>query len=250
MSHLSSIQQDFSQHIRSHKPEDSISDIEDRRLSVYRDLFFNNVEGFISGAFPVLKEIIDADDWQTLVRDFFVNHSCETPYFLEISEEFLSYLQQCKLEFLPVYSYQLAHWEWMELFADVYDEQAEPSAPLEVDVEANGEAVLNMVLTTSETAWPAAYEYPVHTISSDNKQVEPQQSFFVVYRNADLEVGFIEINPLSYVLFQGLQENQTDSTETLLTNIANAHGMDVQQVISGGSQIIQQWLAAGIVKPA
>ncbi len=60
---------------------------------MYRELFFNNIEGFLSGNFPVLRKILDDQQWFALVQDFFAKHPCQSPYFSEIPEEFLDYLQ-------------------------------------------------------------------------------------------------------------------------------------------------------------
>ncbi|MFM9709917.1 HvfC/BufC family peptide modification chaperone, partial [Streptomyces galilaeus] len=58
---------------------------EERRMAIYRDLFFNNIEGFITSGFPVLRTLYSTDDWNTLIRRFFVEHDCASPYFLDIA---------------------------------------------------------------------------------------------------------------------------------------------------------------------
>ena len=86
-------------------------------MAIYSELFFNNIEGFIASAFPVLKSLYDEDDWLVLVRKFFIEHNCKTPYFLEISQEFIEYLshqyQMTKKD--PIFMLELAHYEWVEL---------------------------------------------------------------------------------------------------------------------------------------
>lgn len=234
------IQQQFSNHIRNPKHDEPISGIEERRLNIYRELFFNNVEGFAAGAFPVLKEILAESDWLQLVREFFVSHSCETPYFLEISEEFLAFLETAEFDFLPEFTYQLAHWEWMELHADVLhtNDNAEPITGIQ----------LTDGLTTTECAWCQAYEYPVHKISQDFMPQEQAPSFLMVYRNQDLEVGFNEVNPLSFILFEHLQQNENSTVDELLKSIAATHGMEEAMILNGGLQIIEQWGALGVLK--
>ena len=236
------IQHDFSQHIRTTETKKSLEDIEDRRLNIYRELFFNNIESFIAGAFPVFKELFSDSDWQFLIRDFFIKHECHSPYFLEISEEFLSYLETTSLPMLPAFSYQLAHWEWMELHADVYESSETPSS-LNTDSNLEG-----LILTIAQAAWHVAYEYPVHKISCENSNPEKQTTFLAVYRNAELEVGFIEINPLSYLLFDALKNNQTQDVGVLLEGLASQHSMDVSAVVNGGQQILTQWIELGFIR--
>ena len=44
----------FAAHIRDPKHVPAPDDIEDRRMAVYRDLFFNNLKSLLSNMFPVL----------------------------------------------------------------------------------------------------------------------------------------------------------------------------------------------------
>ena len=84
----------FAAHIRDPANNPAPEDVEDRRMAVYRDLFYNNVEGFLSGTFPVLRKLMDDTDWHAMARDFFATHRCHSPLFLEIPREFLNYLKK------------------------------------------------------------------------------------------------------------------------------------------------------------
>ncbi|MEH6344182.1 MAG: putative DNA-binding domain-containing protein [Bermanella sp.] len=233
------IQKSFSDAIRNPKNHPKLDGVEERRLKIYSELFFNNVEGFISGGFPVLKELFSEELWNCLVRDFFIKHSCSSPYFLQISEEFLAYLPNSTLNFLPDFTYQLAHWEWMELHADVYNSKQENFGPNILDSDTQ-------ILSLIESAWCQAYDFPVHTISTDNLP-EPQTSYLMVYRNHDLDVGFNELNPLSALLFENLQNNTNQVLNSILKSIALQVDMDETTVINGGQQIINQWYELGIL---
>jgi hypothetical protein len=201
--------------------------------------------GFISSAFPVLKELIDDDQWQQLVRDFFITLQCDTPLFLEISEEFLSYLEHADFDFLAKFAYQLAHWEWMELYADV----AETHDVSEVLTSVE----LTDALTTNDCTWNVAYDFCVHKISPDNipeLTCENREStFLLVHRDHDLSVGFIEINPLSMLLFTQLKSNEEHSLEQIFNGIAQQQNIDRDSINKGGLEIIRQWGLLGLLKP-
>ena len=77
----------FAAHIRDPEGVAAPGDVEARRMAVYRELFYNNVEGFVSSGFPVLRSLYDDEPWHALVREFFIKHRCQTPYFLEISQK-------------------------------------------------------------------------------------------------------------------------------------------------------------------
>ena len=68
---LKKVQYEFAANLRDPKRNKTPADIEDRRMEIYRDLFYRNVEGFISNSFPVLRKLYSDDDWHKMVRDFF-----------------------------------------------------------------------------------------------------------------------------------------------------------------------------------
>lgn len=240
---FSEYQKQFAQAIRDPSNQNQDNRFEPRRLKVYRELFFNNIESFVASAFPVFKEIIVNQEgeefWLTLVRDFFVQHQCETPYFLEISEEFLSFLQT-KLDRhadrLPSYSWQLAHWEWMELHADVADAQTS----MLISTKTTDE-LLEANLTLAETAWVFAYDYPVHRISVENSNPASAATFLMVYRNGQDEVGFNELNPLSATLFESIRQHPGIQAQLLLEQLAEQTQLEQNTVKKGGLEILSQW---------
>ena len=62
---------DFAAHIRDPENSPVPDNIEDRRMEIYRGLFFNNVQGFLANTFPVLKSLYEEDAWIELVRSFY-----------------------------------------------------------------------------------------------------------------------------------------------------------------------------------
>ena len=72
------VQFEFAGHIRNPLSNSAPEGIEDRRLAIYRNLFFNNIESFIANGFPILKSITDTDRWVSLVRDFVHRHQSQS----------------------------------------------------------------------------------------------------------------------------------------------------------------------------
>jgi hypothetical protein len=65
-------QKAFAGHIRDPDRVAPPTDVEDRRMQIYRELFFKNIRNFISASYPVLKSLYSDEDWQRLVREFYV----------------------------------------------------------------------------------------------------------------------------------------------------------------------------------
>ena len=100
-----------------------------RRMKIYQSLFFNNIDNFVSTGFPVLKSIVlklyGEKGWEGIVRQFFIEHECRSPYFAEISKEFVEYLStEPSFDIaLPTFAAELAHYEWLELDVSIRKNQ-------------------------------------------------------------------------------------------------------------------------------
>ena len=92
----------FAAHLRDPAANPAPDDIEDRRMAIYRELFFNNVAGLLGRTFPVLHKILGAERWAIVMRDYFSRHQSHTPLFLEML------LERFALVFVAVYEEELA----------------------------------------------------------------------------------------------------------------------------------------------
>lgn len=192
-------QRQFAAQIRD--PDSSLisnDSIEPRRLKIYQDLFFKNIESFAANAFPVFRSLFDDEVWLDLVREFMVVHRAKTPYFLEISQEFMLFTQHYTGNIqLPNFTNELMHYEWLELALDV----AEDDTDLATTEDIHGE-LANSLLLLSSLAVPLIYQYPVHQISRDYRPNEPasQPVCLLVFRDKHDKVRFSEINSAIYQL--------------------------------------------------
>jgi len=209
----------FAAHIRDPQHVPAPDGVEDRRMAIYRELFFNNLRSLLSNMFPVLKKLHADDKWRRLIRKFMQKHQAQTPYFLELPGEFLGFLQN---EYEPEaddfpFLIDLAHYEYIELALSVSDE----SDNLE-GVDRDGD-LLNGIPVKSVLAWVYAYQYPVHRISEDYQPTEPgeQPTYLAVYRASNDKVGFLELNPVTAGLLNAIEENEVGkSGKSLLRELA------------------------------
>ena len=91
-------------------------------MKIYADLFFNNVKNFLTTTFPIAKGCLGQEQWLRLCREFLHRHPSESPYFAEISQEFLAFLhyRQGLVENPdPDWLLELCHYEWVELSLDL-----------------------------------------------------------------------------------------------------------------------------------
>lgn len=233
------LQYEFAAHIRDPENNQKPSGIEDRRMKIYTDLFFNNVEDFIANTYPVLKSLYTEEKWHLMVRDFFSRHISHTPLFSEMPREFLKYLETERDEAEdPVYINELAHYEWVEL-ALMTSELDEEINYEQINTEGNllgGQPVL------SPLAWPLTYQFPVHKISPEFvvSDIPSQPTYLLIYRDHNDEIHFIELNPVSALLLQLISEDNTFTAREMLEQIAaQLNHPDPDIVIQGGHEIIK-----------
>ncbi|MFW5426367.1 MAG: DUF2063 domain-containing protein [Methylophagaceae bacterium] len=231
-------QYQFAGSIRDPENNPAPTDIEPRRMTIYRELFYNNIEGFIANGFPVLREITTDEDWHKMVRDFMVKHRCKTPLFHEISREFMAYLDNERdLSNDPVFIKELVHYEWVELALSVLDADVSPK------LFNDNQDVLELQFKLSPLAWSLAYNFPVHQIGPDFQpdQTSEQPIYLLVYRDVDDNITFLELNPVSARLIDLLNEGLTGqiAAEQIAEELQHPNS---EVVIDGARALIHDWL--------
>ena len=240
-------QLEFSAYIRDPFNNPKPADVEPQRMETYRELFFNNIDSFLSSNFPVLRTILDDTQWFELSQDFFAKHPCTTPYFSEIPEEFIDYLQNERQNDTDYpFLLELAHYEWVEMALSISKEE----------ISANTDAFITNLaeetIALSALAWPLVYQFPVQQISpSFLPETSPEHAtYLLVYRNIDDEVNFIQIPPMTYRLLQLIQNNNSVSCNDCLMQVAkeSAHP-EPKIIIDAGLQVLQNLAEKNIVLP-
>lgn len=229
----------FAAHIRDPQHIPAPDGIEDRRMALYRNLFFNNLRSLLSGTFPVLRKLHADEHWDHFIREFMRRHQAKTPYFLQLPEEFLAFLQdeyELRDDDFP-FLLELAHYEYIELALSISTASNELGG---VDPDGN---LLQAPPVRSSLCWDYSYRFPVHRISPDFLPSEPgeQAVFLAVYRRADDKVRFLELNPLTARLLQAIDENPDRKTgDQLLRAIAVEVGYaDVDAFVRHGASILE-----------
>ncbi|NQZ54378.1 MAG: putative DNA-binding domain-containing protein [Piscirickettsiaceae bacterium] len=236
-------QYQFARYLRDPDNNPLPDNIEQRRMTIYRELFYNNIEGFIANGFPVLKQLFSDEFWHKMIRDFMIKHRSKTPLFHEISREFLAYLDNERDNVDdPAFMKELAHYEWVELALSVLDADVKPA-----QIET-GQNCLILTLKLSPLAWSLAYHYPVHQINPEFQPKNPSEQpvYLLVYRAQDDNVTFLELNPVSARLIDLLNEGLTGQLAAEQISQELKHP-NPQVVIDGAKALIDDWLQRGVL---
>ncbi len=228
----------FAAHIRNPDTNPPPAGIEDRRMAIYRDLFYNNVQGFLENSFPVLRAITSNERWHAMARDFFAHHHCHTPLFLEIPQEFLQYLENERNNASdPAFINELCHYEWIELALDVGEVDL-----AEIQYNRDGD-LLEESPIASPLAVPLAYQWPVHMIGPDYipDTAPDMPTYLIVYRDLDDNVHFLETPVATSRLLELTQENEGKSGREIITLLAKELGApDPQAIMEDGLRTLEQ----------
>lgn len=236
----------FARHIRDPKNNPAPADTDDRRMAVYRELFFNNLRSLLSQTFPVLRKLHKKDKWDGFIRQFMVKHEAQTPYFLQIPEEFLQFLQN-EYESQPddyPFLVELAHYEWVELALSV---SAAVNDTTGVNRDGN---LLDGIPVHSKLAWTFSYQFPVHRISSDFRPDAPgeEPTFLTICRKANDDMDFMELNPVTARLLEMIEANNDETGRQLLTRLgAELNYPEMDKLIEHGLNAMEQMREVEIV---
>ncbi len=240
-------QLEFADYIRDPFNNPRPEDVEQQRIETYRELFFNNIDSFLSSNFPVLRQILDDQQWFELSQDFYARHLCTTPYFSEIPEEFLDYLENERQNSADYpFLLELAHYEWVEMALSIAKQE----------ITANTTEFITTIfqqnIALSALAWPLVYQFPVQQISPSflPEEIPEQATYLLVYRDIADEVNFIQIPPVTFRLLQILQQNKAMSCENCLHQIAQeSEHPNPKTIIQSGLQIIKDLAVKNIIQP-
>ena len=229
----------FAAHLRDPENVDAPEGIEARRIAIYRNLFFNNLRSLLARFFPVLRKIHADAQWNRFIRGFMRHHQAQTPYFLELPQEFLAFLQN---EYEPreddyPFLLELAHYEYAELALSISEDEIPRDG-----VDPDGDLLAGLPVK-SPLAWAFAYRFPVHRISPDflPEQPEEQPVYLALYRDSDDQVGFLELNAVTAALLDAIEQSDELSGESILRQLAaDIDYPDADALVQHGAAALQE----------
>lgn len=226
----------LARYVRSPDTQPGPPGIEPRRLKLYGDLMFNNIEGLLAGNFPVIRKTLGDADWRALVHRFFANHRSQTPLFTRIGLELIDFLETPEgHDPQRPWLAELAHYEWAELGLQLSD--ATPPAH-----DPYGD-LLEGVPVLSPLALPLAYRWPVARIGPDFQPdtAPAEPTLVLLQRDSNGRVQFSALSPLLFQLLERVGANTSASGRELLAHLASEAGQtDVDGFIDAALPMLQR----------
>ncbi len=227
-------QQQFTAHIRNPTSHKKPAGVNATRMATYTNAVFNNIFESVSVCFPVCQKVIGKRAWKQLVRGFVKSYPAQSPIFREIPQQFLQFLntQTTQLAFLalPKFLNQLAHYEWVELAVSSMEAtQVNLSEHTDLLHEKPVLTLAHMLLE---------YDFAVHKISKTKQPKAPEKTYFLVFRNAEFTVKFIELNPMTFRLLALIKEKNMTGEQALINIALAMQHPNPEAIINFGAEIL------------
>jgi hypothetical protein len=218
-----------------------------KRMRVYEELLFNNLEGFLLTCYPITREILGARAWKKTLRRFFREHRCHSPLFRDIPKSFLDWMEAGGAALFPTRPFlaEFMHYEWLELSVSITPEEVDPAV-----IDTQGD-LLRGRPALHPTARLVCYRYPVHRIGPRFKPsaADGQTWCYLLFRDDDAagqdEARFILLNPLSAQLVVLLRDHQPSGNEALGLLAGQNNPTQYEAFMQHGGELLHDLRAQG-----
>lgn len=241
------VQEEFCAHLRDPERHPPPAGVEERRMRVYRELFFRNVLGLVRASFPVLARLLGSEALAALARSFYAEHACRTPYFHRFGREFADFLAaRAPRPGEPPFLAELADYEWTGTEIATRDgggpPPAAPAAPA-------GAGMLDCAAVLNPHRALRSYVWPVHRIRPGWRPAEPPAAptFLLVHRGPD-RVRHLELSAPAARLLARLEAQPSAPLRSQLEAMAaEMPQRSPASVIAAGRAAISGLRDAGVI---
>ena len=207
-------------------------DVEPRRLAIYQRLVFNNLFGLLSGGYKKLRRAMGDEAFRQLVRAFLESGVSKTPYFAEISGEFLEWFIAREA---PKWQHELAEYERAGIVIDI-DTMDWPTAE-EMKNRPQGVHFSPAIALFS-------FEYAIY--EADDGLAPPKQpTYILLYRNPHNKLRYKLLNAASFSLMALLLQEQ--DLNSALATLALTMSTDISHIQSPALSLLAALQREGAV---
>lgn len=185
----------------------SIPGVKEKNIGRYRNLIYGIIDDSLQSAFPLTYNLLEKQEWDTMVDDFFSSHHCQSPFVWKMPKELLGYLEESKSSLLQKHPQlkDLLLLEWYEV--EIYMmEDKEPEAHSTTGTLSTDKLILNPELAIIPLT------YPVHLKNASTITAEDSGQYFVCLHR-EPETGKVQFTDIKYPhleLLKKLGNKKTD----------------------------------------
>lgn len=245
MTAFQTLQRQFLAHLRNPDHQPLPAGFAEQGTAVYANLLYNKFNGSLEQCFPMSHEVLGETAWQQLLKTFIAEHCCKSPYYRQIPDEFIRYLQteRCN-ESDPPYLPELAHFEWKEMILAIAE--ADPATPSTAGAVNDWSDCRPLFAPVFELLH---YVYPVqHINASYNPATPPEQTTHILgFRDSNDVVQFIELQSATARLLDVLQSTGCTIREAIESIAAELEHPNPSALFSFGIETMTQLMQQGAI---
>lgn len=238
------MQRQFLAHLRNPEQQPLPTGFSPKGTTLYIDLLYNKFNDNLEICFPLTRIILGEKNWRQLLKDFIARHRCLSPYYRQIPDEFIAYLQnEHTNNAAPPYLLELAHFEWVELALAITKE---------VPTTAYSDTITDW-LTCRPLFAPVFqllnYAYPVQHINANYQPTtQPEQATYILgFRDANDAVQLIELNPATARLLEILYETNDTVGEALQQIARELRQPEPSKLFAFGVEALTELMRQGAI---
>jgi hypothetical protein len=196
------------------------------RVHHYRRLVYNIVDDSLESAFPLAKNLLTDEQWDTLVNNFFATHKCMSAQIWEMPKEFYNYFKDTESPMKNLYPQleDLLFFEWMEIEVFMMEDIVFP----QVAKEGN---ILSDTLAVNPEFRIFRVSYPVHLkIAKEITQDDKGAYYILLFREKETgRVQFIDLSAVYVLIIENIAKGL--KLEEILTEISRHLKLDSMEVL-------------------
>lgn len=236
---LATLQRRWADHVRD--PSAAAPDgIEASRLAVYRRLCIDSLDTLLAGSLPRLRQQLGTPRWRDTVEHYYARHTCQTPLFPRIADEFAAWLAVQDTLALPGWAAELAHYESTR--QSLYIEASDAGRLLQRVPEDSD------VLAVSPLARVLGYQWPVHEDEDEGpgSVLSAAPTLLLIRRLADFSLQVEQLSPLAYALLSVFGDDGAPVDEALQV-LSETHGVATDALRVACAPVLDELCAAGVL---
>ncbi|GAB4315841.1 MAG: hypothetical protein Kow00127_07090 [Bacteroidales bacterium] len=180
--------------------------VNQRHVHHYNRLVRNVVFDALGSAFPLTLDLLDSDEWNSLVDQFWSSHKAATPQIWKLPDEFRKWVEQQQHPLTEKHPFlnELLYFEWLEIELYMMEDLNWPDHTPADDL-FNNHLVVNPEHKLIRLNWPVHLKNP-NTITTRDKK----DWFVLIYREPDTgKVRFIDLAPMTALLTEQIIAGHT-----------------------------------------
>lgn len=235
------IQQQVASYCRSGENSE-IKGITPNRLHHYHRLIHSILKDALESAYPIAFHFLDSATWNELVKAFIEKHNCQHPQLFLMPGEFIEFIEKEEIDTEKEYPFllDLLRFEWLEVIVHTQKDEIIPNLAPAANLLEN-RLFFTPYLSLLQT------DYPVHKLNEIDIAQFPGSYFYLVYREENGTVQYLELNSFSFSLLQETR-NQSISVNQLLKPLFEEADFETQQVLKEQTYtFLQNLLDLGLI---